>query len=207
MNNISLRLKTISSLLKGYEVACDVGCDHGYTILEAFKNNYIKSAILIDNKKGPLEKAIANLEGFPCSFYLSNGVTGIDEKYDVCIVSGMGVENIIQIVKEIPKNVTLILEPNTKVEKLRRFLYENNYTITNEIVVFDGFYYVILTAKYGKENYTDDDVLLGKYLPYNKESKEYFSYLVSIEKEILKKNPHHPQEKMMKYSEVLHRIP
>ena len=53
----SERIKLLARLIPNNSNIADVGCDHGYLIIEADKLNKFNKAIAIDNKIGPLESA------------------------------------------------------------------------------------------------------------------------------------------------------
>ena len=88
------RIKEIAKYIRPYKKIADVGCDHGYLIVEAFKNHEIDYAIAIDNKQGPLDSAKYNIlkYGFNNNvrFSLSSGISDIDDDTEVVIIAGMG---------------------------------------------------------------------------------------------------------------------
>lgn len=179
------RLKEISKYLKGYETACDIGCDHGLVLKYAFDNNYIKKGIAIDNKIGPLENAKKNLKNYDCLFYLNDGVKNLNLKYDIGIISGMGSETIINILTNSPKT-DYILVTHSDIELLRKYLFENSFLIVEENIIYDKFYYVVIKVKYienFKANYDTKDMFFGKILPSkinnNKIVKDYFLNLLT----------------------------
>ena len=55
------RLQTIAQKLKPYRKIADIGCDHGYLIIEAFKISNDFEFIAIDNKNGPLNTCRENI--------------------------------------------------------------------------------------------------------------------------------------------------
>ena len=167
------RLDKIASLLQGYEVACDIGTDHGYVLRKAFDQNYIKEGIAVEIAEGPLKNAKENLKNYPVTFYLSDGFDKVSKDFDVGIISGMGVYTIIEILNKAPLR-KYILQPNSKHEILRRYLSENNYVITDEHIVFDKFYYIIIEAEPGYEKLSEEDIFLGPKLKNKKEAKEYY---------------------------------
>lgn len=173
---ISKRICEIAQLIKPYKKIADVGCDHGYLILEAFNNANITSAIAIDNKSGPLDSAVKNLHkyNFNVRFSLSSGVSDIDSDVEVVIISGMGGLLIIKILADDILNENklsnvkrLILQANRNNYQLRSFLMENNYQITDEKIVFEDekYYEIIVSEKVKKNvNYTLDELLFGPVL-------------------------------------------
>ena len=178
---ISNRIKTIASLIYPYKRIADIGCDHGYLVIEAFLNYNIDYAVAVDNKKGPLASAKSNLGEYNLSnkvrFSLSSGISDIDEDTEVVVISGMGGTLITQILseKEKLKNVKrLILQPNRNSYELRKFLMINGYKITSEKLVYEEEkYYEIIQAEIGEIIYTDDELLFGPILL--KEKSEIFT--------------------------------
>lgn len=167
------RLDYIASLLKGYDVACDIGSDHGYVLKKALDLGYIKKGIASEIAPGPLENAKSNLKNYPVTFYLSDGFDKINEKFDIAIISGMGVYTIIDILNKAPK-AKYILQPNDKHEVLRQYLQESGYIITEEHITFDKFYYIIIKVKPGIKTLSEEDIFLGPKLRLNKNAKDYY---------------------------------
>ena len=169
------RLKEIAKYLKGYEIACDIGCDHGLVLKYAFDNCYIKKGIAIDNKIGPLENAKKNLKDYDCVFYLNDGTKNLDINFNIGIISGMGAETIISILIDSPKT-DYILVSHSDIELLRKYLFENNFLIVDEDVIYDKFYYVLIKVKYMKNfeaNYDTKDMFFCKIV------KDYFLNLLT----------------------------
>jgi len=169
----STRLKTIVKHIEPYKKIADVGCDHGYLILEAFENHNIEFAQAIDNKSQPLKNALKNItqEGLSSKviFTLGEGLENLWEEVEVVIISGMGGFNIIKILsnnqnKEIKR---FILQANRNVYNLREFLMENNYRIVDEDIVDEGEkYYEIIVCEFTNEKqvYSEDELKFGPVL-------------------------------------------
>ena len=138
------------------DTLADVGCDHGYLAIEAL-NKGISFVQLIDNKEGPLAVAKKNLSQYDFSnktkFTLASGLLELDSKINCVAILGMGGELIISILedgKEKSRNVTkFILEANTKVPSLRKYLFDNKYEIISEKIVKENnkYYELILCKK------------------------------------------------------------
>ena len=82
---------------------------------------------------------------------LSDGLKNINENCDVITVAGMGGETIAQILEanSLPVGQTVILQPMSKAEELRKFLYNNNFFIEDEVAVSEDrrIYSVIRAVK------------------------------------------------------------
>lgn len=197
---ISNRIKTIASLISPYKKIADIGCDHGYLIIEAFLKYDINYAIAVDNKKGPLDSAKLNLKEYNLDekvrFSLSSGISDIDNDTEVVVISGMGGTLIKQILSEKDKlkNIKrLVLQPNRNSYELRRFLMDNGYIITSEKLVYEeDKYYEVIQAEIGVARYTDDELLFGPILMkeksdiFIKKLKEELKRLSEIESKVEK---------------------
>ena len=144
MNNLSLRLSTIASLVPKGAIVCDVGTDHGFLPIFLMKSGKARSVIATDINEKPLKKAEENLkkakaEGI--TLRLCDGLSGIKRgDTDTVIIAGMGgevISGILKSGKEITENadITIILQPTTSPEFLRKYLYETGYDIIKEIAV------------------------------------------------------------------------
>ncbi|MDE5753789.1 MAG: class I SAM-dependent methyltransferase, partial [Oscillospiraceae bacterium] len=85
------------------------------------------------------------------------------------VIAGMGGETIIHVLQETCAfslaNKNLILQPMTKAELLRAWLYQNGYEIQQETCVHDGsFLYAVLCVKYSgiSKNQNARDIYFGK---------------------------------------------
>ena len=181
------RLDKIVEYLEGYQVACDVGSDHGYVLKKALDKRYIKRGIAIEIAKGPLSNTRNNLSDYPVTFYLSDGFDKLTEDFDVGIIAGMGAYTIVDILKRAPKK-HYILQANDKVEVLREYLTNNDYTILDEDIAFEKHYYIILKVVPGYQKLSDEQIYLGPHLSMNKDARNYYlqryNYLSKIIKQV-----------------------
>lgn len=122
--------------------AADIGTDHAYIPVELSKKGI--RTVATDISKGPLNAAKANVKKYNCEVDLRLG-GGLDpleagETEDI-IIAGMGGEMIIKIIKdnfEKARSSRLILQPMNYPERLRKFLFENRFEITEEDLVCEG---------------------------------------------------------------------
>ncbi len=147
MPKLSRRLETIATLVPFGARVCDIGTDHGYLAIELIKTERADSVIATDIGEKPLLNAKKNIEKFgitDISLRLCDGLSGIEKgEADTVIIAGMGGEVIAGILDKgcnITKdlNITLILQPTTSPDFLRKFLCENGYKIITEIPVFEN---------------------------------------------------------------------
>ena len=138
------RLKKIAELVSGKGTAVDVGTDHAYLAAELITSGKCSRVIASDIKEGPLDSARHTVEKFgvqdKVELILSDGLEKVPlENVSDIIIAGMGGETIADIVSRIKDdNIRLIMQPMTKVELLRRKLYEMGYEVTEEHLVADG---------------------------------------------------------------------
>lgn len=179
----SLRLRTICSLVSDDVTVADIGCDHGFVAIELVSSNKAKNAICTDLRKGPLMRAKAHIDEANLSdkiqCRLSDGLENIDEsEVDCIIIAGMGgmlIKNILDKGIKVAKSAQeLILSPQSDIMVFRKYLYENNFLITDEKMVFEeNKYYQIIKAVPNDimdKNPTDVELRYGKVLLKNKDA-------------------------------------
>lgn len=188
---ISKRIKIISKLISPYKTLADVGCDHGYLILEALNNDLIDYAIGVDNKKMPLESAKENLKEFDKDKYdliLSDGIKDVPKGIDCLCILGMGGILINEILDNPNRDnfKRIILQANKNNYEVRRFMVNFGYKITNEAIIYDKKYYEVDVFEKGVEEYTELEL---KYGPINlknktKEFTDYLKYKIGLLKDV-----------------------
>lgn len=156
---ISQRLLCCAGLVaKGAKVA-DIGCDHGYLGIWLLKEEIASSVAACDLRPMPLEKAKENAALFGTSdrmtFAVADGLSALTPgSVDTIICAGMGGDCIAHILDCAPwvkdPGYTLILQPQTSGNDLRRYLGENGFAIEREELVQDsGFLYFTMVVRYG----------------------------------------------------------
>lgn len=169
------RINLLASLTKGCDTVLDIGTDHGLVLKAAFDAGYIQQAIAADIKEKPLNQAKKNLKKYSVSYHVSDGFKAINEPFDCAIIAGMGSYTMCDILDHAPKcEVTYILQPNDKHNILRSYLASHDFIITDEHVVLDGFYYVVIVAKKGQMTLSDKDTYLGPVLQHKVAAKPYY---------------------------------
>lgn len=185
MINIDERLKQCAEFVSGNGYAVDVGTDHAYLAVYLISNAICKKVIACDLRKGPLESAKKHIrsEGLENKIetVLSDGLDSIscDGVSDI-IIAGMGGELIAKIISKaewIKENkINLILQPMTKSYELRKYLFENGYTIKQEKAVrSEPFIYSVINAEYSncRNNHKDFELYSGR-LDFSRElDREY----------------------------------
>lgn len=174
------RLQAAADLIEKTDSVIDIGTDHGYLPIYLLLSGKAATAAAADIRVSPLDNAKENiaLYGVDVKTMLSDGFKNINEKYSVGCICGMGGETIGEIIsagKDITPD-TLVLQPMTGAEKLRKHLFENGYKITDEAFASEGIkiYCVIKAVKTGENTpYSYSDLYLGKIRPKTEEYKKW----------------------------------
>ncbi len=152
------RLRLAADFVRLGSRVADIGTDHAHLPVTLVSEGKSPSAIASDIREGPVANARRTVEeaelGRVVSVRLGNGLQTVQpDEVDDIIVAGMGGETIAMILEEAPwvKNAhyRLILQPMTRAEKLRAYLFENGFTIAEERVTCVGrHWYTVLCAAY-----------------------------------------------------------
>lgn len=155
---LSKRLMKIASYVEPCKTVADIGTDHGYIPIYLVKNNVCEKAIASDINKGPTEKAKTNVrfEGLSKDIkcLLGPGLKPIKKgEVNGVVIAGMGGNLTRDIILEDLEKVKLydflILQPAQNPEVLREYLYNNNFDILDEDLIFDeGKFYELFKVKY-----------------------------------------------------------
>lgn len=200
---LDIRLQTCFDLIAGEGIVCDVGTDHALLAAELIRSGKCKRVIASDIKVGPLDSARRTVEKYGVTenvdLVLSNGLADVNlNGVSDVVIAGMGGETIAEIIgnamvtKEIPDGISWILQPMTKLEHLRKALYEMGWQITDERAVEDGDkIYVVMRAEASTESrrltefeaaygfFSDDDEIGKKYRLHEAEQMKKISALLS----------------------------
>lgn len=191
MTNTTLdaRLSCAASFVRVGAVLADIGTDHGYLPIFLLSRGVIERAVLCDVNSGPLASARENVGAAGllsrCEFVLTDGAAALAGRgitdYTIC---GMGGELIADIIDRAPHlfdpSVRLVLQPMTRVERLRPYLYSHGFEILEERYSFaDGKYYVCLLVGFGGTpcEISDELAYLGADLVHEGDREEYLGYL------------------------------
>ncbi len=154
---LSKRLQACCGFVVPGERVADIGCDHGYLGISLLKENIASFVIASDIREKPLESAIRNAERFgvkeKMAFYLSDGVQSIPREFDSLVCAGMGGDTMVSILEKAPwlkdGKYRLILQCQTRVHTLRRYLSDNGWRICKERLVRDGhFLYTVMSVRF-----------------------------------------------------------
>ncbi|HIR12388.1 MAG TPA: SAM-dependent methyltransferase [Candidatus Choladousia intestinavium] len=153
---ISERLRAVSDMVASGSCLADVGTDHGYIPIYLVSEGRIPKAIAMDINLGPLSRARENIETGGLSgkieTRLSNGLDALAPgEADTIIIAGMGGPLAVEILKrgrEALKSCrSLILQPQSEIWNVRRYLDENEWRIQEEnMILEEGKFYPMLRA-------------------------------------------------------------
>lgn len=204
MIKLNPRLQRCADSVLG-DVVIDIGTDHGYLPCFLVESGACRMAFACDVADGPLLAAKKHIEecglagkvvpvlsdglkSFPPEAELYNGSAceskSACESADI-VIAGMGGELIAKILAEgidAARRCRLILQPNTRVSTLRRWLLENGFEIISESAVRDGrFIYTVICAAFSGEHRTPDELecITGKLRPDVPLDREYLEAEIS----------------------------
>ena len=194
---ISKRLKEISNFIDENDKIIDIGCDHA--LLDIYlKEKYENISIIAsDIHEGALKMARKNLEKHEMEdkidLRLGDGLTVANpNEYNCIIISGMGYYNIVKILSDQSKleNANkIIIQSNTDVVKLRKYIIKLGYKITREKLVEDNdIIYTIIQFQKGIEKYDYRQIYFGPRLLENKDeifNDYYYKKLLKYENLLL----------------------
>ena len=156
---ISKRLLCCAGFVEPGARVADIGTDHGYLGIYLLKNGIARQVTACDLRPLPLRNAQENAERFgvgaQMEFLLSDGLERVaPDRIDTVVCAGMGGDLIVEILSACPwlrgRNYTLILQPQSAGQELRRWLGEHGFAIACEQLVQDGkFLYTVLRAHPG----------------------------------------------------------
>lgn len=152
---LSPRLQAIAELVPKGSSVVDVGTDHGYIPVWLAQTGEYGPITAGDINEGPLRNARLSAEEYDVShqirFELCSGLSfPSSEAHRTVIIAGMGGELIVSILSAAEwtkSDTTLILQPNSKIDILSKWLNENGYHVQYVRLVRDsGKIYQILVV-------------------------------------------------------------
>jgi len=191
---ISERLKTVAEMIEKNKVVFDVGSDHALLPCFLVQNNITNKVYAGDIGEGPLKMAKQSIKKFSLDDkitpVLSDGLSNASDDVEVVTICGMGYFTIEHILDncDVNKYECFIVQSNKDVNLLRKYISEHNYTILDEKVVYDDFYYQVIkfSSEY-HENYSDLQIKYGPVLLENKD-EVFIDYLIHLRDKLVKIN-------------------
>lgn len=177
---LSKRLEMVASFVNKGSNLADIGTDHGYIPIILVLRGIVGSAIAMDVKTGPLERAANHVRLFHLEdrieTRLSDGVVQLKAgEADSVVIAGMGGDLVVHILEEgrhLWDDVSQwVLSPQSELDKVRGYLKEHGFSITREAMVFEeGKYYTVMDVVRGEMGeMSPAEQLYGRYLIQNKD--------------------------------------
>lgn len=192
---LDARLQKIASFVRRGSRLADIGSDHALLPTYLVENGICTHAVASDVRKGPVAAATRTVTEASLSdridVRLGDGLQTVSpDEVDDIVIAGMGGETIAMILADAPwvKNgrYRLLLQPMTRAEKLRRYLWENGFDIVSESVVRDGrHWYTVLHVLYTDTVFSPEEALchVGKV-----KTDEGGGYLQTVKNRLLKQS-------------------
>lgn len=197
---ISDRLKVIADFINEEDKVIDIGCDHALLdiyLCEKYNNIKIIASDIVDDA---INNAKSNIEKYGyldrIDLRLGDGLSIINpEEIDTIVISGMGFLTIKEILSNEIKMVNvkkIVIQSNTDVVKLRKFVISLGYKIVREELVKDNdIIYNVIEFNLGKEKYSYEEIYFGPMILKNKNELFYEYY----------------SKKLLKYENLLLQLP
>ena len=163
------RLTRAAALFPACDYGADIGADHGRLSCYLLESGKAKRMCVADISGDSLKKAEALLflRGLAerADFKVGDGLNVLDAPADAIAILGMGGHTLSGILadgKDHLSGASLILSAHTDMPLVRKTLTELNYRIEAEDVAFAANrFYCLLRAVPGKEDLTEQQLLLG----------------------------------------------
>ena len=153
---LSARLQAVADFVSPGARPADIGTDHGYVPVWLVQTGKTPSALAMDLREGPLGRAREHIEsaglGDRIETRLSDGLAALKPgEADSLVIAGMGGLLLVRILEEgkekLPGIRELVLQPQSEISGVRKFLRENAWRIADEAMVKEGGkYYAVIRA-------------------------------------------------------------
>lgn len=169
---LSERLRTVAGMVTEGNRVCDVGCDHGFVPIYLVQQGISPGVLAMDLREGPLRAAREHVSAYgldeKIETRLSDGLHNYKAgEADSLICAGMGGGLMIRILEAEREKTDsfqeLVLQPQSEIERFRRFLRESGYRILNEeMLAEDGKYYQVIRAAGPGGEHVQIDAVKGR---------------------------------------------
>jgi len=133
---LSKRLRALVDLIDDGASVADIGTDHGLLPVYLVQTDSVKRVVASDISSASLDAARRTADEAGVSdaitFLVAPGLDRIaPTDVDTIIIAGLGGETILSILYDAPwtkhRDIKLILQPQSKIDILCRFLYDSGY--------------------------------------------------------------------------------
>ena len=201
---LSKRLEAIASCVDKGVILADIGSDHAYIPCALALRNQIKHAYACDVSQGPLKHALDNIMYYEVDEIvetrLCNGLTQLQDDVEEIIIAGMGFDTIQMILEQSFEKLSnyrkIIVQSNTNVNELRKWISDHHFHILDEKIVYETFYYQIIcfNCEYG-ETLSEEACEYGVMLDQDPLFPDYLRYRLKQVEEVLSHLPDHHVKK------------
>ncbi len=211
---LSLRMQRVADMVEPCERVADIGCDHGYVSIYLVEQGIADHVLAMDVRKGPLSRAEANIRQkqlqtrIECR--LSDGLERLQPgEADTILLAGMGGPLMIDILtKGSNKRLgteTLIVQPQSDIPEVRRYLHRIGYEITAEdMLQEDGKYYTVMKAKpSASDTATDADTDTDTDKLWSEAEEQYGKLLLEKQSPVLKQYLEREERQLTQLQEQL----
>lgn len=156
---LSRRLRTVAGMVTKGNRVCDVGCDHGFVPVYLVQEGISPGVLAMDLREGPLRAAREHVSAYGLEEQIETRLSDGLHNYrpgeaDTLVCAGMGGGLMIRILEAEREKTDsfreLVLQPQSEIERFRRYLRENGFRILDEeMVVEDGRFYQMIRAGRG----------------------------------------------------------
>lgn len=207
---LSKRLNAITEYISNNSKIIDIGCDHAFLDIYLYENFKNVKIIASDIHEGAIKQAKKNIKQYNLNgkidVRLGDGLDVIKKgEVDTIIISGMGfytIKDILSNKEKLEEINTIIIQSNTDVVKLRKFVIKIGFKIEKETLVKDNdIVYTVIKFVRGKEKYSYDEIYFGPrilenkdelfYEYYTKKLLKYENLLLQLPKTEIKSRLHH----------------
>ena len=158
-------------MIERNKVVFDVGSDHALLPCFLIENGISKKVYAGEIAEGPLQNAKQTIEkrGLEGKIIpvFSDGLAKAADDVDIVVIAGMGYHTIKHILDscDVSRYQYFIVQSNTDVDMLRAYISEKGYTIEDEKVVYDDFYYQVIRFSADlHDSYSDLEIKYGPIL-------------------------------------------
>ncbi len=196
MKQLKSRLYTVSTLVPFGSGVADIGTDHGHLPIYLIQQGISPFCLACDIKEKPLASATENIGKVGISSIetrLGPGLSPVNpEEVDCVTIAGMGGEVIASILEDCnwirsPK-YTLILQPMTSADTLRRYLCEKGFSIESETACEENKkVYTVMLVRFSGETFAPDDAFcrVGKLIPDSEAAVKYIEKQLRVVKDCI----------------------
>ena len=157
MIELSKRMQSVADMIQPCDAVGDIGCDHAFVSIYLVEQRRAKRVIASDVRRGPIAIAKRNIEAMNLSdqieIRMGDGLdTIVPGEVNAVVLAGLGGMLMIDILERGEEVVTrcdqLVLQPQSDIEKVRRYLVEKGYHLADEQMLIDaGKYYNLLDVR------------------------------------------------------------